>query len=382
MKKPILVVLLIIGILLCSCNLRPFFYDPKTPTLSSPTKSPSYSDTPFPSSTMTPSPSLTNTIQLSELSPEITPTFNNRYFWAGLTDEQAIIEDNAIMGLINAVKNGDKEYVADMIDYPIWMTVSDGQYWIANKQDFLSRYDKYFTGHFKEIFSNMDLSDKYIEASYHGIFIVNEDDLSYTRIGFSYESIGKIYRIEYDEKALITPYTQYPSNTPSDTFTPTNTPIGGINGYRSPTPTFTPYWFKFSNNNEHDLSTYLGTWAISRYEHMELFQCENHDDEANAMIGKKVTFLPQRVISEPGFFFDPNPENLDHIVYDWEDMDIFESKDNIPLPDDHPEKMKDPIFFGVYIDRMGTLYDFEVTKNGRLVFSTGCIYYFLDKVSN
>lgn len=283
--------------------------------------------------------------------PSITATFENRYLTAGLTDDQAKMFDSELLELKEAGKMGDKEFIADLIDYPIWLGTMDGNLWVDNRNDFLNYYDKYLIGHFEEVLANLEFTDDYIFASYHGLFIMHYDDFSGTTILFSNNPLGKIMRIDYGEFQKEIPVELIPTETP--TFSITNTPY---HGELTPTITFTPYWFASVPKDEKAIGTYLGTWMITRYEPYNFSYCNQDFNFASSQIGKKITLSADEVDMDDNFLFSGG--NQDHIIYEWVDLDYFTYKDiGIPLPDNHPDRMSNPLFLDIEIDRMEVFFN-------------------------
>lgn len=94
--------------------------------------------TPYPTDTPGPSP---------------TP---NKYSGLNLTANQEIGLDRAAQKLINAVSSGEKNTVAEMIDYPLALEKSDSEYlsYIKTKEEFIDIYDQIFTDQLVREFSS------------------------------------------------------------------------------------------------------------------------------------------------------------------------------------------------------------------------------------
>lgn len=358
MKRVISALLVSIALILCACAQQ------KEEVLVSPPPKESphifITETPQVQQTFTPLP---------------TPTGKDVFTFAGVSGEDKETLTSAYYGLRDAMRNGDREYVADMIDYPIWVYEFEEPLWIEDKQVFLQYYDQIFTKHFVEVLSNLEINWDYFMVSDYGIYILHSDDISYTMIVFDEQRKGRITRISY--------YETDPSGTTEvwSTWTPcptiTNTPK-----YSNATATATPYWFSIAAGTEREMSTYYGTWIITRYESTKDPDFYYDVNFPGTQIGRKIQFLPGEVIVDADFLYN-NGVDQTHIIYSVVGLEYYWYDNYInPLPSDHPDKRDDPLFILVDIDRDSNMYEFEVTKSSRLVISSDGYWFFLDKMSN
>lgn len=94
-------------------------------------------------------------------------TLEHQYKVAGATDDKII--DKAAQDFLNAVASNDKEFVTEMIEYPIWVTISGTQKEIKNQDEFLAYYEKIFTDEFKTKLALM--RPKHMFAKWSGIML-------------------------------------------------------------------------------------------------------------------------------------------------------------------------------------------------------------------
>ena len=74
---------------------------------------------------------------------------NHRYANAGIEDDQIIEE--AAKAFWHAVIDGNKEEVANHLDYPIVVVVGGQRKKISNKTSFIENYEKIFTPDFVQL---------------------------------------------------------------------------------------------------------------------------------------------------------------------------------------------------------------------------------------
>lgn len=308
--------------------------------------------------------------------PSSTPIITARanfYSAAGASDEQAQVLNSAISKLIEAGKQNDQNAIADLIDYPIWITSNGTEYWIENKQEFLEQFHSLFGMYFTQALSEIQLNKDYFFISYRGIWLRYSTQHTSITIIFSDNFDGKIFSISYWGEDLPTPIIE-----PTNTNAPTKTATQDDESFL-PTQTSTPYWFESTNPDLNSIGTYFGTWVVSYYKYYENDGCDGQEQTGEDHLGNKITLLPDQVIDENGFISGSN-RTYTHVLYDLTIGEKYLLNYTYTLPTLEPDKMNVPNFLFISVDRSGEILYAEVTQSGRLVVNDFCIYYFMDKV--
>ena len=94
-------------------------------------------------------------------------TLEHKYEVAGATDDEII--DKAAQDFLNAVASNNKEFVAGMIEYPIYATVGGTQTEIKNQDEFIAYYENIFTNEFKAKLAKT--RPKHMFAKWSGIML-------------------------------------------------------------------------------------------------------------------------------------------------------------------------------------------------------------------
>lgn len=357
MKRVFLVIALIITISASACSINQ----------------------PLITNTNTPEPTATFTIEPTE-TPTLTPSpipFQSLCRFAGATDEQAVVIEKAILDFVDAVKNDDKEYVAEMIVYPTWVTIDDEPINIVSKYEFINYYDSIITENLKNSLSLLELNDEYIFSSWRGICLLHHDEKGQYQIWLSPNYDGKFSSITYYDFTKITPDTPIPTYTDTATKTP-RTPGAPII-LASPTPTNTPYQFTLTSQNEKFFSTYYGVWIITHYEYRG-FSVFGSNEFADSQIGKKIELLSNEVNVDEGFLW-LSKTSYKKVSYGWaEDSDFIGGGWQVLLPDENPDKHIGLLYLDFYYNDGYPFFGAEVTKTGRLVVFYDGYWFFLDKV--
>jgi hypothetical protein len=366
-KKLTLIVGILIFFILPACAPLSRLFTTPTPTATATSTS-----TP----TLTPKPTLTRTpTNVYTKTPSPTPTWSNRYR-ALVSDEVAKVMDTAFLGLKKAAQTNDREYLANMINYPIWVDAGGKSIWIETKQDFFNNFDKIYPPHVLEVLSNITLDDDYIFASWRGIWLLHHDDIGSVQIFFTNEFNGKIDGIDY--------WGSFNEGTPDNstyTLTPqpkTATPTFDPKVSSTPTLTATPYWFPTTKPNMNSVFSYFGTWTITSFMKIDTFYCENPAYDPADFIGQSIELLPDTVKRSEGFLNDMNTELVD-INYVWMGMGWVD-KYFYMLPDDYFDKQTTTPVLVIMQANKYVVYKAQITKSDRLVLQDGCYFYFLDKV--
>lgn len=334
---------------------------------------------PLISNTTTPEPTATFTIEPT-ITPLLTPSpipFQNLYVVAGATDEQAVVIEKAILDFVDAVKKDDKEYIAEKMIYPTWLTIDNEPVKITSKYEFIIYYDSVFTENFKNSLSLVELNSEYIFSSWRGICLLHHDEKGQFQIWVSSNYDGKFTSITYYDFTKITPNTPIPTYTVTSTKTPQIPWAPTIQ--TSPTPTNTPYQFTLTSKNEKSFSTYYGVWIITRYEYRG-FSVIGSNEFADLQIGKEIELLSNEINVDKDFLW-LSKTSYKKVSYDWaEESDFVGSGWQALLPDDNPDKHNGLLFLHFYYNDGYPFLGAEVTKTGRLVIFYDGYWFFLDKV--
>jgi hypothetical protein len=100
---------------------------------------------------------------------EAWPYSHNEYSNAAARDDESI--NQAAQSFLQAVADGDKEGVADLLEKPMTVNLSDISIEIENQQDFLNIYDRIFTDDFKKLLSTA--MPKHMFSRWSGIMLLD-----------------------------------------------------------------------------------------------------------------------------------------------------------------------------------------------------------------
>ncbi len=68
-----------------------------------------------------------------------------RYDSTGISACLAREVENTMHAFVTAVKNGDKEAITTLVEYPVLMANNENDVWASNEEEFLAGYDLIFT---------------------------------------------------------------------------------------------------------------------------------------------------------------------------------------------------------------------------------------------
>lgn len=94
-------------------------------------------------------------------------TLDHQYGLAGAKDDQVI--DEAAQKLLSAVANDDKQFVAQMMTYPLATVIFGERNVVRNQDEFLLNYERIFTKELKVILANA--RPHHLEAAWGGIML-------------------------------------------------------------------------------------------------------------------------------------------------------------------------------------------------------------------